>query len=305
MVRLTLVLLVMSAAVAVAALGARGAERASATHSQFVVYSDGPSPTSIPRLRVLNVDTRGSHALVPTRFAHNGSWSPTGTRVVFEDYGTRAGNGPQLSVLAVQSGRVRRITHSVALDESPAWSPDGRHIVFSRAPLSGPDDGLWLMNAAGGGERHLTYNTLGDVCASWSPDGRRIAFARTRNATGVRDLWLMRAGGGGQHRLIAGASCASWSPDGSQLAFGKLTGRTIPGCGCGATDLYVANEKGWDRHLLVRNGGDATWSPDGTRLVFVRWEGSRTRLWTVGADGTGLRRLTRGVHSQRAPAWQP
>lgn len=76
-------------------------------------------------------------------------------------------------------------------------------------------------------------------------------------------------------------------------------------CGCLTTDLYVGNSTGAGRKLLICNGGHPSWSPDGTQIVFVRWQGSRTHLWLINADGTGLRQLTGGVESQRAPAWQP
>jgi Tol biopolymer transport system component len=276
-----------------------------ATTTGLIVYSEGSSPISVPHLRLMNVDTGAGRPLAANRFAHNASWSRTGSRLVAEDYGTRAGAGPQLAVIDLRTGGIHRITRSAALDEGPAWSPDGRHIVFSRAPLAGSDDGLWLINARGGGERHLTYNRFGDTCASWSPDGQRIAFARDGSRPGARDLWLMRSGGEGQHRLLARASCASWSPDGTRLAISKLTGRIVAGCGCPVTDLYVGNANGGDRRLLIRNGGRATWSPDGSQLVFVRWQGARSHLWLIGSDGTGLRQLTRGPRSQRAPAWQP
>lgn len=299
--------LVLALVLVVSTVAAWGVTRghASPVSGGLVVYSEGSSAVSVPRLRLLDVDTGAGRPLAALRLAHNASWAPDGTRVVVEDYGTRGGDGPHLAVIDLRSGRVHALTHGGALDESPAWSPNGRRIVFSRAPLAGPDDGLWLMNARGGGERHVTYNRFGDTCAAWSPDGRRIAFARSRNGSGSRELWLMSSSGTGRHRLLPRASCAAWSPDGSQLAISKQTGRVIAGCGCQATDLYLGDANGGERRLLVRNGGRATWSPDGSRIVFVRWEGRRTHLWLVNSDGSGLRRLTGGPRSQRAPAWQP
>jgi hypothetical protein len=42
-------------------------------------------------------------------------------------------------------------------------------------------------------------------------------------------------------------------------------------------------------------------SPDGTRLAF----GMNGHIWTMGVDGTGLRRMTTGRHAVALPAWSP
>jgi TolB protein len=84
----------------------------------------------VPRLRLLDVDTGASRPLAARRFAHNASWAPDGRRLVVEDYGTRGGSGPQFAVTDLRSGDAHVITRSSALDESPAWSPNGRRIVF-------------------------------------------------------------------------------------------------------------------------------------------------------------------------------
>jgi Tol biopolymer transport system component len=51
------------------------------------------------------------------------------------------------------------------------------------------------------------------------------------------------------------------------------------------------------------------WSADGSAVVFVRKAGSGRRetskLWVVGADGLGLRQLTRGAGYDVAPRWSP
>ena len=52
-----------------------------------------------------------------------------------------------------------------------------------------------------------------------------------------------------------------------------------------------------------RGGSWPAWSPDGTRLAFssVRGDG----LWTMNADGTGLRRVTTSPTIDIQPAWSP
>ncbi len=61
--------------------------------------------------------------------------------------------------------------------------------------------------------------------------------------------------------------------------------------------------------LAMERVGDAHVSPDGSRVVFVKrstdMEANRGRsdLWTVGVDGTGLRRLTSHPAGEHNPCW--
>jgi hypothetical protein len=77
--------------------------------------------------------------------------------------------------LAVWSeGRVERITDDDALDTSPAWTPDGRFLLFSTD--RGGIFNLHAWEAATGRIRQVTNVELGAYEPDVSPDGKTIVF---------------------------------------------------------------------------------------------------------------------------------
>ena len=93
--------------------------------------------------------------------------------------------------------------------------------------------------------------------------------------------------------------------DGRRVAFTRIPGfetSNNPSYGLYVTDGSDPPDRLDRRSGLVRY--DLAWSADSTTIAF---DGSaQTRdIWTIRADGSHLRRLTRGPADDYGPAWLP
>lgn len=91
----------------------------------------------------------------------------------------------------------------------------------------------------------------------------------------------------------------SWSPDGRLLAVAS----SEPDGQLNIVDLETLDEL--TVITLPGSVSSPAWSPDGSEIAFV-WDGlgGYSDLYTVGTDGSGLRRITDGPGAG-SPSWSP
>ena len=107
-----------------------------------------------------------------------------------------------------------RLTDDPADELTPAWSPDGKSIIYSS------EGDIWTVDRAGIRIKQLTDDEFSNSDPFFSPDGSKIVFASDRS--GNSDLWLMNSNGTGAFQLTSDASeqkNPAWAPDGKRIVY--------------------------------------------------------------------------------------
>ena len=222
-------------------------------------------------------------------------------------------------------------------DSQADWAPDGGKIVFRRfVGVGRPEEraDIYVVRPDGTGLRNLTRSTCREPCLTneepaWSPDGKRIAFVRTIGPVPpgrqprIVGIFVMNADGTHVRQLTQRRGtfrtedhAPSWSRDGKRIAFMSANTTFRP---AGASVIYVINADG-THPRIVRSlshawpgGGAPAWSPDGKRILYSTYclfgncgqAPTGAQLFTIGADGKGLRQLTHVGGNAIRGSWSP
>jgi eukaryotic-like serine/threonine-protein kinase len=180
---------------------------------------------------------------------------------------------PQVYLVDLASQALVQITDMPEGACQPAWSPDGKKMVFI-SPCKGMDDiyygaSLYLISADGSDLALIGSVPGGDFDPAWSPDGRLIAFTSLR--TGQMEIFVMNVDDPKSiTQITKGAKSVearqpAWSPDGLQIAY--VVKRL------GVYQLWLMNADGTAQKQIVRSGVTffdylPAWSPDGQLILF-------------------------------------
>jgi len=192
--------------------GRKIAFHASASGNGQPIKPDPGAATSNNDIFVVNVDDLLKNGARPRNITNSSAaidddpdWSPDGQKIVFTSHAVTDDpiNSATAEIFAIDAdgtSKPTRLTNNSEEERGPAWSPDGKRIVFS-CRRGGPDFEICVMNADGTGQMQLTDNSVPDLTASWSPDGKRIVFHRRVGGRGQFQLFSVNADGTGEVQL--------------------------------------------------------------------------------------------------------
>jgi len=185
-------------------------------------------------LHIINLD--GSDLRCLTGFPsddingiNNPKWSPDGNNILFTAFDPSEQKGQRnvhLWTIRQDGTALKKITGEISKYSvnEPAWSPDGKQIVFvARSEPARPEDyELYICNVDGSNVRQLTDNDWNEREPVFSPDGKQICFVSYRHqkvgmAGYGSELFLINIDGTGEKRLTPpqklSHALGGWSED--------------------------------------------------------------------------------------------
>jgi Tol biopolymer transport system component len=202
--------------------------------------------------------------------------------------------GVQIYTVRPNGKDLQQITFLNGDAVAPAWSPNGRRIVFEHdAP--GECGNVAIMNADGNGLIEFPVPGVCEGDPSFTPDGTRIIFDRIDPATNDEAFWSMDLNGDNRQRI--GPCCAdpNVAPNGEKISFLGFNGDP------NGSALFTSNIDGSNLFQVTPFSFDVAvkqdWAPDGKRLVFsiygdVPITGVSTNIVTIRPNGKQLRFVT-------------
>jgi TolB protein len=201
--------------------------------------------------------------------------------------------------------------------QNPAWSPDGKCLLFTRfrnGYNQEPAD-LYIINLDTLEIRELVSQGDANVNlpgSSWNSLKSIITFSSSRDPHD--EIYIIASAGktGDEQKVTERAADQayepSFSPDGNWIVFeshlidvegnGKIVKKDL-------TQLITA---GFSDLTTPAGNGDCrqpNWSPDGNLILYQRLSGGKWDIWVMNADGTGKKQVTTGEGDNTDASFSP
>jgi serine/threonine protein kinase/Tol biopolymer transport system component len=183
----------------------------------------------------------------------------------------------------------RQVTFNVKANFAPAFSPDGRYIVF--LSTRGGNIDIWRMDADGSNPLQLTNSVEQESDPYLSPDGKFVYFA---SLGGDQTQFIKRVpveGGTAERLTEFGSRRPVVAPDGKAFVCEARESLNDP-----SPKLTIVSMS--DGSVVTLNAPTAVrsrtirWTADGKGLIFIDSKNRVDNLWIQPIDGSPARQLT-------------
>jgi Tol biopolymer transport system component len=230
---------------------------------------------------------------VRARLIQTPATSPDGERVAFSALG-------RIYVMDVKGGAPRRLTIDGPPQFMPAWSPDGRSLVY--VSWTGREGGqVWTAPLSGRAPRQITATSAYYSNPVFRPDGRAILALRSsawdRRHTYQEPLWTGRSYG-----LLRRAELVELPAAGGAakvLASGEMSGD--PQFVTGSDEIYLNTDKGLEAIAPVTGARRTALAVTGPGYYFINGSVPADEL-KIGPDGRlALAQLAQQIYLVKVP----
>jgi Tol biopolymer transport system component/tRNA A-37 threonylcarbamoyl transferase component Bud32 len=241
--------------------------------------------------------------------AFNPAYSPDGQHIAVDASWAAA---RRIWVLDRQGHNPQQVTTDTSEEVAhvaPAWSPDGRKIVFQNLARTKFD--IRLVNLDSKQMNWITNDFRINIRPSWSPSGRFIYFSSDRS--GGINIWRgpVKADGtlnGSLQQVTTGAGQdveVAVSPDSKRLAYATLRQNAdiwrlpvspLTGLTNGTPEAVIST---------TREDSRGAWSPDGNMVAFNSDRSGDMNIWLYTFADSATRQLTTGHGGDFQPNWSP
>lgn len=155
-----------------------GSEPQWSPNGRWIAYVSVPADSGCSGVRLMQPDGSTDHPVAAGRrgpgdacvdAATHPSFSPDSRRVLYVATGIRTPHrrdGSDLYTASIHGGAHKRLTRDDLNESGPAFSPDGRLVVFSTGGGKGRQNGTWTISAGGGNPDRIGPPRAG---LSWQP----------------------------------------------------------------------------------------------------------------------------------------
>ena len=247
----------------------------------YVMDYDGQNPRRLT--------AHGTIAIAP-------KWSPVDDRIAY----TAWQPGPRILITSASGDRQSFNQANGVANTVPAWSPDGKSIVFSSRRDG--DTEIYVADANGSNLRRLTNSPGIDTSPVFNPaTGRRIAFVSQRS--GTPQIYTMSSDGTDVQRITdegGDAQNPAYSPDGSMIAFAWQKPETS---GFHIFIYLTTQQKFVQLTGGAGNNERPVWAPDGKHIAFQSNRSGSTQIYSMTLDGKKVIPLTNTRGINEGPTW--
>ncbi len=208
------------------------------------------------------------------------------------------------------AAKLVQVTTDEGLHEFPAWSPDGKRVVYSKE-VNGFKK--LFVQEFHSDPQQITFGNADDIQAMWTPEGNAILLVRSHEQRGKLepgdvfgmydggDIWRKDLASGKEEKFLGDAYNPSFSPDGKTIA--------VDASWAGPRRIWIVDAQGHNPLQITSDNTEAVdhvgprWSPDGRKLVFQDIERTKFSIKVVDVASRSITAITDGRFQDTNPIW--